>query len=618
MPFRKCVHDKSICQYVLRTCVRMINLYASHEPISPQNPAPSTCVHDPAEDLSPCQYVLQRFSRFLVVLLTRNLFSLLRCPKDGLLRRDRQLRQVAAEGLPPLRVPQRGGHVAELLHRLPRPQHGLPLRAAAAARPHHRGADRCWVPHQPQLLLPGALHPVGVRHLQDIAHNRQRMEPELHVSNKVHAIGLTWKARDQVECGTKCVRSGVARLSRKVHLHGRLPLLRLRLRPRLGQCRSIPNHPRVLRHHLRQHVPFALVWILHPLHCPAFPSGLRKGGATTVGYVLIMEMVGPQHQTEVGIAIQLGWAVGYVTLVGVAWFFRHWFWLQLVISLSFLPFALFFSFIPESPRWLLTQGKTKKLEKLLIKAAAVNKREVSEDIKKMISLRNLSEKEVKQTASMLEVLKVPEMRNRAFEMIYLWFLNAFLYYALSYNTNDLAGDPYLNFFVSGFIEFPSYALVFWGIKSWGRRPTLISCMAAGGMACAAILLVPSDTAWLSTTFAMVGKFCVTGSFGILYLYTTEVFPTSVRNATLGSCSMCARVGSILAPFVRDLVSMVKATHETVPNVLYAFLALSGSLVTLLLPETRGLDLPDTLQEAADMGQTCRKGSAMESTPLTKQ
>ncbi|GIX68700.1 hypothetical protein CEXT_580091 [Caerostris extrusa] len=49
----------------------------------------------------------------------------------------------------------------------------------------------------------------------------------------------------------------------------------------------------------------------------------------------------------------------------------------------------------------------------------------------------------------------------------------------------------LNFFVSGFIEFPSYALVFWGTKNWGRRPTLISCMAAGGMACAAVLLVPS-------------------------------------------------------------------------------------------------------------------------------
>ncbi|GFQ84362.1 hypothetical protein TNCT_623731, partial [Trichonephila clavata] len=47
----------------------------------------------------------------------------------------------------------------------------------------------------------------------------------------------------------------------------------------------------------------------------------------------------------------------------------------------------------------------------------------------------------------------------------------------------------------------------------------------------------------------------------------------------------------------------KATHSTVPNSLYAFLALSGGFLALLLPETRGLDLPDTLQEGEDLGET---------------
>ncbi|GBN26226.1 Organic cation transporter protein [Araneus ventricosus] len=110
-----------------------------------------------------------------------------------------------------------------------------------------------------------------------------------------------------------------------------------------------------------------------------------------------------------------------------------------------------------------------------------------------------------------------------------------------------------------------------------------------------------DFPWLVNTFAMVGKFCFTGSFGLLYLYTTEVFPTSVRNATLGSCSMCARIGSILAPFLRDLG---KATHSTVPNVLCTVFALTSGALTLLLPETRGLDLPDTLQQGEDLGMKC--------------
>ncbi|GIX84847.1 organic cation transporter protein [Caerostris darwini] len=345
-----------------------------------------------------------------------------------------------------------------------------------------------------------------------------------------------------------------------------------------------------------------------------FFHAFGRAGATTVGYVLLMEMIGPEYQADIGVATQLGWSAGYVTLVAIAWFFRHWFWLQLVITLFFLPFLAFFRYIPESPRWLLIQGKTEKLEKLLIEAAKINRREVKEDL---LRIKYVSEGKAKKTTTMLEVMRMPKLRKRTFVMLYLWFVNAFLYYGLSYNTNDLAGDAYLNCFLSGLIEFPARLLTLWGIKKWGRRPTFILCMAVGGVACAAMMFVPQDTSWLSTTFAMVGKFCVTGTFAVLYVYTTEIFPTSVRNATLGSCSMCARVGSILAPFVRELGKM---THAAVPNVLYTLLALTSSLMTLMLPETRGLDLPDTLQQAEDIDQSkekYRKTSASnESIPLT--
>ncbi|GIY90740.1 hypothetical protein CEXT_463911 [Caerostris extrusa] len=68
----------------------------------------------------------------------------------------------------------------------------------------------------------------------------------------------------------------------------------------------------------------------------------------------------------------------------------------------------------------------------------------------------------------------------------------------------------------------------------------------------------------------------------------------VRNVTLGSCSMCARIGSILAPFVRELG---KATYPAVPNVLYCLLAVTSSLLALLLPETKGQNMPDTFLES---------------------
>ncbi|GFY52596.1 organic cation transporter protein, partial [Trichonephila inaurata madagascariensis] len=118
-----------------------------------------------------------------------------------------------------------------------------------------------------------------------------------------------------------------------------------------------------------------------------FFQAFGRAGITTVGYVLrffslkVMETVGPKHRAEAGVAIHVGWSIGFVTLAGLAWLVRNWFWFQLVLSLCFVPYVFFYSFIPESPRWLVMRGKTKQLEKLLEKAASVNGKEIKGDIR---------------------------------------------------------------------------------------------------------------------------------------------------------------------------------------------------------------------------------------------
>ncbi|GBM66639.1 Organic cation transporter protein [Araneus ventricosus] len=328
-----------------------------------------------------------------------------------------------------------------------------------------------------------------------------------------------------------------------------------------------------------------------------FFQAFGRTGITAVGFVLLMETVGPQYREGIGIAIQLGWAVGYVLLPGAAYFIRNWFWFQLFASVCFLPFLVAYKVMPESPRWLASRGRTKKLEKVLIKAAAVNGKEFKGDIKDLDIFQNNKEMEEKKADTIFEVLKMPNMRSSLFKMIYLWMVHTFLYYGVSYNTNDLAGNPYLNFFIAGVLEFPCRGIVFFILKKLGRRPIVILFMTVCGLAFGAMIFVPADLSWLSTTFAMVGKFCVTASFALLYIYTAEMFPTGVRNVTFGACSMCARIGSILAPFVRELV---------IPNVLYVSLALSCTLLVLFLPETRGLEMPDSLQEGEELGRKPEK------------
>lgn len=53
--------------------------------------------------------------------------------------------------------------------------------------------------------------------------------------------------------------------------------------------------------------------------------------------------------------------------------------------------------------------------------------------------------------------------------------------------------------------------------------------------------------------SLFGKFVIGGAYALIYLYATELMPTLLRTYGLGTASMVGRVGSIIAPFVVDLV-----------------------------------------------------------------
>jgi MFS family permease len=46
-----------------------------------------------------------------------------------------------------------------------------------------------------------------------------------------------------------------------------------------------------------------------------------------------------------------------------------------------------------------------------------------------------------------------------------------------------------------------------------------------------------------------GKFGAASVFALLFVFTTELFPTVVRNSALGTNSAAARVGGVLAPVI---------------------------------------------------------------------
>ena len=52
-----------------------------------------------------------------------------------------------------------------------------------------------------------------------------------------------------------------------------------------------------------------------------------------------------------------------------------------------------------------------------------------------------------------------------------------------------------------------------------------------------------------TGLSLFGKAGATMGFSVVYVYTSELFPTDVRNVAIGACSTFARISGMMAPFV---------------------------------------------------------------------
>ncbi|XP_039638183.1 solute carrier family 22 member 2-like isoform X1 [Perca fluviatilis] len=105
-----------------------------------------------------------------------------------------------------------------------------------------------------------------------------------------------------------------------------------------------------------------------------FGFGVKGGWMSS--YVLLTEIVGVEYRQTVGILYQMFFSVGVLILPLLAYFITDWRWLQFVITAPFIFFLSYYWFIPESPRWLISQNKSAKALKITEAMAKENKRKL--------------------------------------------------------------------------------------------------------------------------------------------------------------------------------------------------------------------------------------------------
>ncbi|XP_048338566.1 solute carrier family 22 member 6-A-like [Sphaerodactylus townsendi] len=339
-----------------------------------------------------------------------------------------------------------------------------------------------------------------------------------------------------------------------------------------------------------------------------FLSGMALSGFGLSIACLVVEWIPTQHRTITIAVTGFVYTAGQILLAGLAYGIPDWRWLQLAVSVPFFFFLLYSWWFAESARWLLLSGKSGKAVKVLQRVARVNgKQQAGAEITTEVLLSNM-EKELSSTKSsysLSDLVRTPAIRRITFCLCLLWFSVSFSYYGLAMDLQNFGVSIYLIQVIFGAVDFPAKVVVTITMSYLGRRISVMAFLILAGLIIIANIFVPPALQTIRTSLAVIGKGCLAAAFNCTFLFTTELYPTPIRQTGLGLGSTMARVGGIIAP----LAKMMEEYFSLLPPIVYGAAPIISGIVASFLPETLNIPLPDTIEEMENRSRKKKQEAA---------
>ncbi|KAK3802937.1 hypothetical protein RRG08_020038 [Elysia crispata] len=331
------------------------------------------------------------------------------------------------------------------------------------------------------------------------------------------------------------------------------------------------------------------------------------------------------------------WPMGVMALAWSAAWLED--WSHLHIATAALAAATFtgYLYMPESPRWLATQGRLAESHDALKKMARTNGKrlpQISTEVIKNIS-DDKKERDKDKNYTYLDLFKGRKNRKITLIFSFQWFVVAFVYYGLGFAVTSFAGNLYLNIFLMNVVQIPSYFITLFILGRIGRRMTCVIYMAtmmllslmclifhltatdhnrkmAISNVCMAASLVTvgcwsTSQAWVAESYptvsrrgslrvirpspgeTAVGHWELSDRIQVRQVWVTESYPTVFRSLGYGFVSLASRLGGVVAPFLINLDEWAMSSF-----ILMSVTTLVSMLAILFIPETAKLAMEETM------------------------
>jgi putative MFS transporter len=331
-----------------------------------------------------------------------------------------------------------------------------------------------------------------------------------------------------------------------------------------------------------------------------FLTGTAIGGTLPVDYSIMAEYLPTKYRGKFLVYLESFWALGTIIVALLAWILiphpqlqeTGWRWLLVA---SALPGVLGYwvrRSVPESPRYLLTQGRADEARTVLQRVAEVNGVTITV---------GALEATTRRTSSSFATIWNSSLVRRTLLLSMVWFGLSLGYYGIFTWLPSIFVQQGFTFVRSyGYLvllalaQIPGYVLAAYLVDRIGRKPTLALFLV--GSAVCSYLFAVAATPPLIVAGGMLLSFSLLGAWGALYAYTPELYPTDVRATGMGWVSAMARAAGVLAPFVGG--RLLQVSLPLALSVYAAFFVLSAIAALLIDTETRNRRLSDVTLRTA--------------------
>ena len=332
-----------------------------------------------------------------------------------------------------------------------------------------------------------------------------------------------------------------------------------------------------------------------------FLTGFGDFMTYTGTYILQMELTSVNYRTLINGLGGLSWSLGYTITVAIGYFNNDWHYMFLSTALVALVCNLHvFVFLIESPRFHLVKNDMEATKKSLKALAALTTANLDIDGIEIVDTEKVNAREHTAIQQLKDLWTYPVLLKEGLCLVPLWFFITLFYYGFNFAWDMiLPWNLYSGYLMAAVGETIACLITMPVIQWMGRRRAMIIFQFLSALVfLIAVADVDLGNDWrLDSICSLVGVTIVTGNFYNIYLWTSELAPTSHRGFAFTIGSGAAKFGGFAGPFVFH--NLGPSTTRAVPWILLAVLAYLCALAAFFLIETAEkaiVNVPEEVKE----------------------